>query len=265
MKTSFVLTAMVLVLCACQSMRPQEVVPVIEQVSAPPVVIEKSATVSVVVSPDRVEQSQTPQKALLDKGLNQGMTRIINDILNDKPLVHVSDHQLQAKPHSLLDTGQPFAAREDPVTSDFGASFELTATLTPVIGLTGMVVDLDDTRAIAAQNEYVTIRVAEPSFAAQDVFFMVGKAKMLNSGSYYEIIGSGKIISTSGDLAQSILMETVREIEIGDPVFLLDVEMGPVMVEEEVVPLQIEEAEEEEFVVQPMTEPGAPEEPAETK
>lgn len=265
MKTSFVLTAMVLVLCACQSMRPQEVVPVIEKVSAPPVVIEKSAQVSVVVSPDRVEHSQTPEEALLDKGLRQGMARIINDILNDKPLVHVSDHELQARPLSLLDTGEPFVAREDPVTSDFGSSFELTATFTPVTALTGMVVDLDDTRAVAAQNEYVTIRVVEPGFAAKDVFFMVGKAKMLNTGIYYEIIGSGKIISTTGDLAQSILMETVREIEIGDPVFLLAVEMDPLMVEEEVVPLQIEDAGGEEFVVQPMTEPEAPEEPAETK
>ncbi|MCF8085894.1 MAG: hypothetical protein K9J48_03270, partial [Desulfohalobiaceae bacterium] len=161
-----------------------------------------------------------------------------------------------------------FDVEAEEITKVYSKRFEVQVTLAPVEQVSGEITSIESKRSMAAGNYQVMLELNQLVPDEQGAYFVVVKMDTaLDDPEKGQIMGSGHIYRTIGNRAQGVLMETKREIQAGDLVFLLRTEVTPVAPEkEEEEPDKVEEEPDQpEVMVEPKKEPQGPELPEETK
>lgn len=218
---------------------------------------------------ERLDPGQEIENQLLEEAKMEGVRLAVNEWVDKGYLVRPSKATPFSSDHSkFIASDTDFQPEELEFAQVYNQVFEVRVSLDPVEQVSGEVKEIEGRQTMAAGNFLTDLQLSELTPDEEGAFFVIvnmeGESQQSSLG---QIVGSGYIYNTSGQTAQSELMETRQEIRSGDLVFLLQTEVTPVVVEEEEPepePVEVER-EEPEVVVDPVEEPEEPEVPEEPK
>ncbi len=232
----------------------------------PPETFQKSSVVDVMISPEKIPQGSTPEAELWSRALEEGMAENLNYWLNRRVLFQASN-QTAANPESstFLERQGQFEVHADEFTGVYTQQFSVAARWSPQLSRAGKISRLEEERSIGGQNNYATIDLMGVKPGSDGAYFIAAHPEEHADGSVsLRAIGSGRIFRVTGHKAQAMLLETIRELVVGDPIFLIDTMTRPVEKEPEEVDMSAE-PELDEVVVEPRKEPVPDQGPAEPK
>jgi len=227
---------------------------------------QESSVVNVMVSPEKIPEGSSAESELWAKALEEGMSRNLNTWLNRRVLFQASN-QTAANPEitTFLHREGQFEAQADEYTGVYSQKFSVSARWSPHIARSGMISRLEEERSIGAQHNYATIDLLGARPGPEGAFFVAAHPEEHSDGSVFlRAIGSGRIFRVTGTKAQAMLLETTRELVVGDPVFLVTTRAEPVVAPPE-EPDVTADPDLNEVVVEPRKEPKQEQGPAEPK
>jgi hypothetical protein len=227
---------------------------------------QESSVVNVMVGPEKIPEGSSPESELWSKALEEGMSRNLNTWLNRRVLFQASN-QTAANPETttFLNREGQFEARADEYTGVYSQKFSVSARWSPHIGVSGKISRLEEERTIGAQHNYATIDLLGARPGPEGAFFIAAHPEEHADGSVFlRAIGSGRIFRVTGNKAQAMLLETTRELVVGDPVFLVSTRAEPLFEAPE-EPEATADPDLNEVVVEPRKEPEPEQGPAEPK
>ncbi|ACV68587.1 hypothetical protein [Desulfohalobium retbaense] len=262
----FVLASlMIMTLSACTW--DKEPVAFAPEYTGPAAIFEKEATIEVTsddaTPPQRADDAQM-QETLWELGVQRGGEAIVNRFLRD-PLILRGGVAAGRTISPLIERQGEFKARADEVTGAYSQYFTASGTLMPAKEFAGTVTAVEHDRYYSGQYDTIFLQLETPLPPnAQESFFLVAQTIPTGQAGYTRLVAGGRLYQVQDNVAQGRLLESLEEVEIGDTVFLMPLDLAPVA---EAVPEPAEaDADYPEVVVEPVTEsPVAPQEPAETK
>ena len=231
-----------------------------------PDTFQKTSVVNVMISPEKIPQGSSPEAELWSKALEEGMAKNLNYWLNRRVLFQASN-QTMANPETstFLDREGQFEAQADEFTGVYSQQFSVTARWKPQLPTAGKISRLEEERSIGGQNNYATIDLMGVKPGPEGAFFVAAHPEEHEDGSVYlRTIGSGRIFRVTGHKAQAMLLETTRELVVGDFVFLIKTTTKALQPAPEEPEVQVE-PDADEVVVEPRMEPEPDQGPAEPK
>ena len=232
MRRSF-LVFIIFLLTACT---PKPVIQTHFDPGIPPEPIEQSTRITTTLSPEQVAKSPVFAEAVWTAAIDQGMADIGNAYIQLAPLVRGIDSQSTELPFpELLTRSGNVGKNKNPQTGTYHQDATVTATFIPKKQLAGEIIRLHDNRYLGSTHDRVILRMYAPRTITPPAFFLIAQKISDNNLAFFKISGWGKIVQsmqaappdsqhgTWGSLCQAELMETSREIEQGDIVFLLQV------------------------------------------
>lgn len=193
---------------------------------------QESTTAKVSCDSQDIPAGKEPGSVLQERGLLQGVKSVFNSWLT-KGLI------LQEQPTSALDAhGSEFVQSEtrahadhDQETDMYTQTLDVQVTFQPSTSLRGEIIDLENEQSMAAGFDQILIQGQEWISQTEGAFFIVARPILEAKGSTLRMIGSGRIYHVLGHLAQGRLLETNKEIHVGD--FIYPVWVSSRMVEEQ--------------------------------
>lgn len=228
-----------------------------------PSTLHKEVQVKVMVNPEEIPEGDTPEDVLWGKAEKAGLGKAINSWLRQRLLIKASSAQVNQS--SFLERKGQFTPSQDEITNVYSQRFRIAVDFTGATETSGKITAFLDGRAMGGENSYCTIKLADQTPGEQGAYFLVTRPEKVQNKRLMRVIGSGKIYNTVDSTAQALLMETNREIDVGDAVFLLVGSVEPVSSAPAEAPEATEAGEVNEVVVEPSMEPEPVEEPAEPK
>jgi hypothetical protein len=243
--------------------------------------MEDSATVEVRCDGQDVPAGEDPYSVLEKIGVLRGAQDVFNAWLTQRLLFPEYDADKSAADKSAADKsacdisaseGDEFVhipltayAEHEEETDMYAQSFKVQVELRPWAGFRGEIIDLQESRSMAAGFDQILIQGREWIARAEGSFFVVARPVPEIKGQAMRMIGSGQIYQVLGAFAQGKLLETNREIRVGDVIYPVWISARALPVEEPVAKdTGIEDIQ--EVIVEPKTLPSksswsAPEEP----
>lgn len=259
-KSLLVLVAISLLFAVgCASTQQQSAVRTMEV----PSTLHKEVQVKVMVNPEEIPEGDIPEDLLWEKAEKEGLGKAINSWLRQRLLVKTSSAQVTQS--SFLERKGQFSPSQDEITNVYAQRFRISVDFTGATETSGKITSFLDGRDMGGENSYCTIQLADQAPGDQGAYFLVTRPEKVQNKRLMRVIGSGKIYNTVDSTAQALLMETNREIHVGDAVFLLVGSVKPVSSAPAEAPEATEAGEVNEVVVEPSMEPEPVEEPAEPK
>jgi hypothetical protein len=198
--------------------------------------IVQSTRITTTLSPGQVAKTSVFADAFWTAAIDQGMADIGNAYIQLAPLVRGIDIQSTALPFpELLARSGKVHKKQDPQTGNYHQDATVTASFTPRKQLAGEITSLHDNRYLGSTYDRAVLRMYTPGTIIPPAFFLIAQKVSDKNLAFFKISGWGKIVQsmqdvlpdpqhgTRGALYQAELMETSREIEPGDIVFLLQV------------------------------------------
>lgn len=219
--------------------------------------------IRVVTDQESIPQGATPESVLRKKAEKKGINRVNRHWLNQKLLFQPTSHEYYPLGQSrfIFHRGD-FQAQQNEVTKVYSQVFKVKASFVPVRQVSGEIVELQDKRTLAAQNDYVTIKMNGLVPDDNGAFCIVSRPKTLQDRQYQHMIGSARIYHTMDPNVQAVLLRTNKEIMVDDNVYLMQLEIEPVHTQAKEkrveAPEATETSETEEVVVKPEKEPEEP-------
>jgi len=231
--------------------------------------LQQSVQVEVTLGQEKLELGKSPEKQLWERAEEKGVRQAVNPWIREGYLIRPSGANVLDEGFSDFHVRKgEFDVEAKEITQVYSKRFDVQVSLTPVEQVSGKVISIEANRSMAAGNYKVILELNQLTPDKQGAYFVVVKRDTaLEDPDKGQIMGSGRIYRTLDTRAQANLMETKREIEKGDLVFLLRTEITPVAAEkEEEEPEEVEEeSEQPEVMVEPKKEEQGPELPEETK
>lgn len=224
-------------------------------------VLTKDAQVSVYVNPEEVPPGKSPEELLKDKAAQKGVARVLGPWLRDKYLFVVGNNTLWTSGPDFLDFRGGFQAQQDELTRSYSQLFKVSIALAPVTQAMGSIDSLEDKLGMGGQGHYCTIRLGDLRPKKTAYFLVCRNYALEGETGYVQSIAYGKIYNVLDGLAQGVILQSAKEVEDGDQVFLLRTRVSPVV--KAAVPSI--SAGVEEVVVEPKMRPQEIKEPAESK
>jgi len=181
---------------------------------------QESATARVSCDLQDIPAGEDPKSILQERGLLQGVKSIFNSWLTKRLLFQQlpSGHSDTEKTEFVqIDTKAE--AVLDQETDMYTQTFDVQARFEPLAHLEGEIIDLEGERSMAASFDQVLIRGQSWTSRAQGAFFIIARTVPETQGQALRTIGSGRIYHVLGSLAQGQLLETNREIQVGDRIY----------------------------------------------
>lgn len=234
--------------------------------------LEQSAQVEVTLGQEKLELGKSPEEQLWERAEEKGVRQAVNPWIKKGYLISPSSANVLEEGFSdFLVRKEEFEAEAKEITQVYSKRFDVRVTLTPVRQVAGKITGIEADRSMAAGNFQVELGLEQLTPDENGAYFVVVQMDTAPEGSEKgKIVGSGHIYRTLDSKAQAELMETKREVQTGDLVFLLRTEVSPVTPEkkeeEQEEPEEVEtEPSQPEVMVEPKKEKQGPELPEETK
>lgn len=234
--------------------------------------LQRSVRVQVTLGQEKLELGKSPEKQLWELAEEKGVREAVNPWIRQGYLIRPSGANVLDAGFSDFNVRKgEFEVEAKEITQVYSKRFDVQVSLTPVEQVSGKVTSIEANRDMAAGNYEVMLELRQLTPDKQGAYFVVVKKGIaLEDPDKGQIMGSGRIFRTLDTRAQATLMESKREIEKGDLVFLLRTEITPVAAEKEQeepeeVEKEPEDTQQPEVMVEPKKEEQGPELPEETK
>lgn len=212
-----------------------------------------------------LEQRNIPKDADIkalhwETGLEQGMKGVLNAFVKQHSIFtpFVDRGSLYVKP--LIRSDLAAAPVLNSVTGDYENDYRLTGIFVPDIKLAGRVTGLTSKHTIGGAPDEIYLEFYSDEYLQSPCYFLIASTPSVPMGRTLQVFGSGKITQVTGKLAQGTILETTKEVEEGDVIFLVQTK-GETLSKDKPVekpkPAKEEEvkAGPDEVVVEPATEP----------
>lgn len=212
-----------------------------------------------------LEQRNIPKDSDLkalhwEAGLETGMKGVLNAFVKQHPIFapFVDRGSLYVKP--LIRSDLYAAPTLNAVTGDYENDYRITGTFVPDIKLAGRVTGLTAKHTIGGANDEVYLQFHSEEYLQSPSYFLIASLPPVPQGRNLQVFGSGKITQIVGKRGQGIILETTKEVEEGDAIFLVQVK-GETLSKgqpiEKPKPVKEEDVRSgpDEVVVEPATEP----------
>ena len=233
--------------------------------------LQQSAQVQASLGQEKLELGKSPEEQLWELAEQKGVRMAVNPWIEKGYLIRPSTANVLEEGFSDFHVRKgDFDVEAKEITRVYSKRFDVQASLAPVEQVSGKVTAIEAKRSMAAGNFRVILELNQLVPDEQGAYFVIVKMDTaLDDPDQGSIVGSGHIYRTLGRKAQATLLDSKREIQKGDLVFLLRTEITPVGTEEEEEPQEVEPEPEQpqqpEVMVEPKKEKEGPELPKETK
>lgn len=220
----------------------------------PTTVWQESATAEVSLDSREIQAGEDPEELLQERGLQQGVSLVLNTWLNQRLLFREHSVDLpegNATPFMRLAKGGELVHTRD--TDMYAQTFKIQSIFKPQADVRGKITGLENERTIVGSHDQVLIQGHKWTSQAQDAFFVVARTAHEVDGDALRMIGYGRIYHVQDWMAQGRILEANLEVMAGD--FVYPVWVSSQTVEEPQAPAEIEESV-EEVVVEPKPRPG---------
>jgi hypothetical protein len=236
-----------------------------------PETLQRSAQVKVTLGQEKLELGKSPEEQLWKRAERKGVRKAVQPWIEKGYLIRPSRANVLDEGFSRFHKRKgEFAAQAEEITQVFSKRFDIRVTLTPVKQLSGTIASIEADRNMAAANFQVGLELEELTPDKNGAYFIVVQMDTaLEDSEQGKIVASGHIYRTLDNKAQAQLLDSKREIQPGDLVFLLRTEVSPVSTQKDEEKEESEEVETQpskpEVMVEPKKEERGPELPEETK
>lgn len=233
--------------------------------------LQRSVQVQVDLGQEKLELGKSPEKQLWERAEEKGVRKAVNPWIRKGYLIRPSGANVLDEDFSDFHVRKgEFDVEAKEITQVYSKRFDVQVTLTPVEQVSGEITSIEAKRSMAAGNFQVMLELNQLVPDEQGGYFVVVKMDTaLEDPEKGQIVGSGHIFRTLDNKAQGTLMESKREIQKGDLVFLLRTKITPVAPEKEEEPEEVqkepEQPEQPEVMVEPKKEEQGPKLPKEPK
>jgi hypothetical protein len=233
--------------------------------------LQRTVQVQVTLGQEKLELGKSPEEQLWERAEMKGVRKAVNPWINKGYLIRPSGANVLEEAFSDFHVRKgTFDVQPKEITQVYSKRFDVRVTLNPVEQVSGMVTAIEAKRSMAAGNFQVMLQLTRLVPDEQGAYFViVQKGTALQDPEQGQLVGSGHIYRTLGNKAQATLMESKREIQKGDLVFLLRTEITPVATEKEEEPDEVQkepkQPEQPEVMVEPKKEEQGPKLPKEPK
>jgi hypothetical protein len=217
--------------------------------------------IRVTIDQAEIPQGATPESVLRKKAEKKGIKRVNKHWLNRRLLFQPTNHEYYplGQERFVFHRGD-FEARRNEVTKVYTQAFRVKANFVPVRQVSGTIVELQDKRSLAAQNDFVTLKLHGLVPGEGGAYCIVSRPKTVQDEQYQHMIGAARIYHTANRNAQAVLLRTNKEIMVDDSVYMMQIEVEPVAStagaqKREPKPEATETSETEEVMVKPEKEP----------
>jgi|UPI000489D030 hypothetical protein len=180
---------------------------------------KESATVQVSRDGPDIPEGEDPASFLQDRGAVRGVREVFNVWLT-RGLLFEQKEGIVSVPRSgdFLILDQDPGVEYDASADVYSGWYAVQVRFAPRAGLEGEIIDLRGERSMAAGFDDVLIRGGQWLSGAENAFFLVARPAAGVEAPVMRMIGTGRITQVLGTLAQGRLLETNREIRVGDAV-----------------------------------------------
>lgn len=242
--------------------------PTEEQVISPmaePVEFTKDTMVEAVVEEQTIPEGKVGSQMVWEKGLELGMDDIFMKYIDDAILFtpFASEKTNFVTPLIRREIGAKPV--KDPVTGDFRQEFQLATRFVPEVRVGGVVNSLQYSRTLGAFDDEVFINFFT-DFPQAPAYFLIAEPTPHLGQVYYQVYGAGILKQVIGSDGLGMILKSRHEVEIGDLVFLMQVEAEALEMETAQNEPEETESAPDEIIVEPAFKPEPLiEEPGESK
>lgn len=181
---------------------------------------QESATAKVSCDLQDIPVGEEPDSILQERGLLQGVKGIFNSWLTKRLLFQeLPPGHSDTDKSDFVQIDTKAEAVLDQETDMYTQTFDVQARFEPRANLQGEIIDIENERSMAASFDQVLIRGQSWTSRAEGAFFIIARVVPEIQGQALRTIGSGRIYHVLGPLAQGQLLETNREIQVGDRIY----------------------------------------------
>ncbi len=191
-------------------------------------VIKKTVYIDVNLDGTNLEEESNVKQLLLSKGEQKGILEIAKDWLNKRFMFQILGETKEKNPKeirlNLLDNN--FTPVFDNMTNIYQTRFKFTAELNPLPTRVAVITGIEGGYSLATSHVAIELLGDKP---IGNTFFVVAKKNDFNAGSYYQMIGIGKIYHVIGKIAQAEILTSTQEIKQDDMIVLLKTKISPIV------------------------------------
>jgi len=191
-------------------------------------VLRKTTYVDVTLDATDLGEKNKVKDILLSKAEEKGIQKVARDWLNKRFMFQLigkikNNHKEEIRLNTL---DREFEPSYDNMTNLYEAKFKFSAELMPHLKFAGNIAGIEGGYSIATSHVAIELMGVTP--LGDITYFVVAKKNDFNVGSYYQVIGFGKIYHVLNKIAQAEIITSTEEIKLGDLILLLKTKIVPI-------------------------------------